>query len=76
MKESKLLPCYSVPLRDYLTSQGIRYELVGLHPTSKAMFWVYIKNETLALSIERVEDNTLEVFDLNGHDTGIKVIRK
>ena len=47
MKESKLLPCYSVPLRDYLTSQGIRYELVGLHPISKAMFWVYIKNETL-----------------------------
>ena len=47
MKESKLLPCYSVSLRDYLTSQGIRYELVGLHPTSKAMFWVYIKNETL-----------------------------
>ena len=36
----------------------------------------YIKNETLALDIERVEDNTLEVFDLNGHDTGIKVIRK
>ena len=22
------------------------------------------------------KDNTLEVFDLNGHDTGIKVIRK
>ena len=36
----------------------------------------YIKNETLALSIERVEENTLEVFDLNGHDAGIKVIRK
>ena len=41
-----------------------------------ANFDQYIKNETLALSIERVEDNTLEVFDLNGHDTGIKVIRK
>lgn len=36
----------------------------------------YIKNETLALDIERVEDDTLEVFDLNGHDAGIKVIRK
>ena len=22
------------------------------------------------------KDNTLEIFDLNGHDTGIKVIRK
>ena len=47
MKESKLLPCYSVPMRDFLTSKGIRYELVGLHPTSKAMFWVYIKDEKL-----------------------------
>ena len=44
--------------------------------TALANFDEYIKNETLALSIERVEDNTLEVFDLNGHDTGIKVIRK
>ena len=47
MKESKLLPCYSVPMRDFLTSKGIRYEFVGLHPTSKAMFWVYIKDEKL-----------------------------
>ena len=39
-------------------------------------FEEYIKNETLALSIEKVEDDTLEVFDLNGHETGIKVIRK
>ena len=47
MKNSKLLPCYSIPMRDYLSSKGIRYELVGLHPTSKAMFWVYIKDEKL-----------------------------
>ena len=47
MKNSKLLPCYSIPMRDFLTRQGIRYELVGLHPTSKAMFWVYIKDEKL-----------------------------
>ena len=47
MKNSKLLPCYSIPMRDFLTSQGIRYELVGLHPTLKAMFWVYIKDEKL-----------------------------
>ena len=47
MKNSKLLPCYSIPMRDYLSSKGIRYELVGLHPTSKAMIWVYIKDEKL-----------------------------
>ena len=36
----------------------------------------YIKNETLALDIERVEDNTLEVFDLNGHDDRNKSYKK
>ena len=47
MKESKLFPCYSIPMRDYFTSKGIKYELVGLHPTSHDMFWVYIKTEKL-----------------------------
>ena len=47
MKESKLMPCYSVPMRDFLATKGIRYELVGLHPKSKLMFWVYIKDEKL-----------------------------
>ena len=43
---------------------------------SVAKFEEYIKNETLALSVERTNDEALEVFDLNGHNTGIKVIRK
>ena len=47
MEKSKLFPCYSIPLRDFLSSKGIRYELVGLHPTTHKMFWVYIKNEQL-----------------------------
>lgn len=47
MKQSKLFPCYSIPLRDFLTSKGIRYELVGLHPETHKMFWVYIKNKEL-----------------------------
>ena len=47
MKQSKLFPCYSIPMRDFLTSKGIRYELVGLHPKSHKMFWVYIKSNEL-----------------------------
>lgn len=47
MKQSKLFPCYSLPLRDFLTSRGVRYELVGLHPETYKMFWVYIKDEKL-----------------------------
>ena len=36
----------------------------------------YIKSETLALEINRVEDETLENHNLNDHMTGIKVTRK
>lgn len=47
IKKSELFPCYSIPLRNFLTSKGIKYELVGLHPKTNKMFWVYIKNEEL-----------------------------
>lgn len=47
MNNKKLYPCYSVPLRDFLADNHIRYELVGLHPKTKLMFWVYIKNDEL-----------------------------
>ena len=30
IKQSKLFPCYSIPLRDFLTSKGVRYELVRI----------------------------------------------
>lgn len=47
MKKSKIFPCYSIPMRDFLTQKGIKYEIVGLHPKTHKMFWVYIKNEEL-----------------------------
>ena len=47
MKESKLYCCFSVPLRDYLAQQNIRYELCAVNPNSNKMFWVYIKDEKL-----------------------------
>lgn len=47
MKKSKLFPCYSIPMRDYFSSVGIKYELVGLHPETKNMFWVYVKTPEL-----------------------------
>lgn len=35
----------------------------------------YIKSETLAIEVNSVEDKNLEIHNLNGHDTGIKVER-
>ena len=47
MKNNKLYCCFSVPQRDYLTENGIKYELCGLNPNTKNMFWVYIKTDKL-----------------------------
>lgn len=47
IKENKLFPCYSTPLVKFLKEHGIKYELVGLHPETHKMFWVYIKTEEL-----------------------------
>lgn len=47
MKNSILFPCYSIPMRDFFASKGIRYELVGLSTTTKLPFWVYVKTKEL-----------------------------
>lgn len=45
--KNKIYCCYSVKLRDFLISNGLRYDVVGLNPTSKRMFWGFIKNDKL-----------------------------
>ena len=43
----KLYCCYSLPLRNYLTNNGVKYNLAALNPNSKKLFWVYVKNKKL-----------------------------
>lgn len=43
----ELYCCYSLNLRNFLYSKGLRYKLAALNPNSQKMFWVYIKNEKL-----------------------------
>lgn len=57
MKQSKLFPCYSIPMRDYFASKGIKYELVGLHPKSHDMFWIYIKTIELEEAMNEWSSN-------------------
>lgn len=57
IKQSKLFPCYSIPMRDFFTSKGIKYELVGLHPKSYDMFWVYIKTIELEKAMNEWSSN-------------------
>lgn len=39
--------CFSVPLMNFLTQKGIRYEIVALNKNTHNTMWVYMKNEKL-----------------------------
>lgn len=47
MDNVELYCCYSLNLREFLYSNGLRYKLAALNPNSKSLFWVYVKNEKL-----------------------------
>ena len=51
--EVELYTCYSLPLRNYLRDNGMRYKLAALNPNSKKLFWVYVKNEKLNTLLDR-----------------------
>lgn len=51
MTGGRLYCCYSLNLRNYLMSRGIKYELCALNPNSHAMFWVYERNEELDIAL-------------------------
>lgn len=54
---SKLFVCYSVPLMKFLTSGGLRYEIVGLHPETKKQFWIFERSEKLNRQLNIWKDN-------------------
>ena len=63
----ELYTCYSLPLRNYLRDNGmrykflyengLRYKLAALNPNSKKLFWVYIKNKELDELLDRWSAN-------------------
>ncbi|MCT4564726.1 MAG: isoleucine--tRNA ligase [Maledivibacter sp.] len=59
----------------YEMMDNIKIYFDGDDEIAKAVeiFKSYIKEETLAVSIERVSDDSFEKQDLNGHGTGIKL---
>ena len=52
MKNSKIYCCFSKPLRDFLTSKGIRYDICALNPNSKLMFWGYVRTDKLNMYLK------------------------
>ena len=53
----ELYCCYSLPLRDFLFENGLRYKLAALNPISKKLFWVYIKTKKLDELLDRWSAN-------------------
>ena len=46
-KQQKIYCCYSMNLRNYLSKNGIRYELEAMSKSTHKTFWLYIKNDKL-----------------------------
>lgn len=53
MKESNLYCCYSVPLMNFLTKNGLRYEIAALNKNTKNTMWVYMRTEKLNKLLEK-----------------------
>lgn len=49
--------CYSLPLRNFLYKNGLRYKLAALNPNSKKLFWVYEKDKKLDKLLEKWATN-------------------
>ena len=43
----KLYCCYSLNLRNFLYTHGLKYEVAALNPNSQKMFWIYVKTTKL-----------------------------
>lgn len=50
---NRIFCCYSLDLRDYLLKNGCKYDVVGLNPNSKKMFWGFIKNKQMEWLLEK-----------------------
>ena len=45
---NRLYCCYSENQKNFLTQNGIRYEIVALNPNNHKMMWVYMRSEELS----------------------------
>ena len=53
----ELYCCYSLPLRNFLYKNGMRYKLAALNPNSKRLFWVYVKDNQLDKLLDKWATN-------------------
>lgn len=51
MKKKIIFTCYDIKLRDYFTSQKIKWLVTGINQTSGKSFWVYDNTDEKTISI-------------------------
>ena len=66
MKNSKLYCCFSNPLKDYLLSNGLRYELCVKNPNTDALMWIFIRTEQLNKLLEEIGRQGVELQRYKG----------
>lgn len=52
MKDSRLYCCFSVPLRDFLTENGVRYDMCALNEKTHKTMWIYVRTSKLNKILE------------------------
>jgi len=57
MYNSRVFVCYSVPLMKFLTSNNVRYDVVGLNSDNKNTFWGFVKDDKLNKLLEQWSKN-------------------
>lgn len=53
IKKMEFYCCYSLPLRNYLRDNGLRYKLCALNQNSKQRFLIYVKDEKLDILLKK-----------------------
>ena len=71
--------CYSLPLRNFLYKNGMRYKLAALNPNNQKLFWVYIKSKKLNELLDRWSANdtwfpSSQICSNCGHRDGKKAL--
>ena len=46
-EQKKIYCCYSMNLKNFLSENGVRYELEALSKSTRKTFWLYIIDERL-----------------------------
>lgn len=47
----RIFCCFSIPLKDFLSSQDIKYDVCALNEKTHKTMWLYIKDEKLDIAL-------------------------